>query len=249
MSLGLSAYWWVMFCGALVWLGFRRIESVPETDRRSYAVAIGIGFVIVLIASSGVEALRLYSLKAALPFSPGGMLGGWRQAAWLSKSLGFTGGTLILLLAFAAGLSLFTGVSWLTVIERLGTWLETALSVRAAAAGRSGRTAAPGEQAVIEREEVVEVRPQELEIHEPIRIEPPPSKFPNRRASSAKSRCRCSRTCRIRRCRRCICSTRPEQNVEVLSHGNAGIHLAPDREKAARFRRRSQSASPPIRAR
>ena len=30
------------------------------------------------------------------------------------------------LLVFAAGLSLFSGVSWLTVIEKLGTWLENA---------------------------------------------------------------------------------------------------------------------------
>src|SRR6185503_2194068 len=59
---GLSAYWWVAFCGATVWWGFRRIESVMEGDRRSYAV-MAIGFAMVLVASSGLEALRLYSLK------------------------------------------------------------------------------------------------------------------------------------------------------------------------------------------
>ncbi len=172
---GLSAYWWVTFCGALVWLGFRRIESVPETDRRSYAVAVT-GFVIVLISSSGVEALRLYSLKAALPFSPGGMLGGG-VSELLSKSVGFTGGTLILLMAFAAGLSLFTGVSWLTVIERLGTWLETGyLYGMQKRKEREDRRV--GEQAVIEREEVVEVGRKKFEIHEPIRIEPAAVEIP-----------------------------------------------------------------------
>ena len=172
---GLSAYWWVTFCGALVWLGFHRIESVPETDRRSYAVAVA-GFVIVLISSSGVEALRLYSLKAALPFSPGGMLGGG-VSELLSKSVGFTGGTLILLMAFAAGLSLFTGVSWLTVIERLGTWLETGyLYGMQKRKEREDRRV--GEQAVIEREEVVEVGRKKFEIHEPIRIEPAAVEIP-----------------------------------------------------------------------
>jgi S-DNA-T family DNA segregation ATPase FtsK/SpoIIIE len=166
---GLSAYWWVSFCGALVWLGFRRIENVPETDRRSYAVAVT-GFVIMLISSSGLEALRLYSLKAAMPFSPGGMLGGGVSDI-LSKTVGFTGGTLILLTAFAAGLSLFTGVSWLTVIERLGAWLESGYFY-GIDKWKEREDRRVGEQAVIDREEVVEVGRKKFEIHEPIRIEP-----------------------------------------------------------------------------
>ena len=172
---GLSAYWWVVFCAALVWWGFRRIESVPETDRRSYAVAAA-GFVIMLVASCGIEALRLYSLKAALPFAPGGMLGGLVGDA-LFKTLGFTGGTLMLLMAFAAGLSLFTGISWLTVIERLGAWIENSyLHVVQKWREREDRRA--GEQAVIEREEVVEEGRKKFEIHEPIRIEPPAAEIP-----------------------------------------------------------------------
>ena len=172
---GLSAYWWVIFCGALVRLGFHRIESVPETDRRSYAVA-ATGFIIMLISSCGIEALRLYSLKATLPFAPGGMLGGLVGDA-LFKTLGFTGGTLILLMAFAAGLSLFTGVSWLTVIERLGTWLERSyLYVVHKWQEREDRRV--GDQATIEREEVVEEGRKKFEIHEPIRIEPPAVEIP-----------------------------------------------------------------------
>jgi len=167
---GLSAYWWIMFCGALVWWGFRRIESVPETDRRSYAVAAA-GFVIMLISSCGMEALRLYSLKAALPFAPGGMLGGLVGDA-LFKTLGFTGGTLVLLMAFAAGLSLFTGVSWLTVIERLGTWSERGY-LHVVRKWREREDRRFGEQATIEREEVVEVGRKKFEIHEPVRIAPP----------------------------------------------------------------------------
>jgi S-DNA-T family DNA segregation ATPase FtsK/SpoIIIE len=172
---GLSAYWWVAFCGALVWLGFRRIESVPETDRRSYAVAVT-GFVIMLISSSGLEALRLYSLKAGLPFSPGGMLGGG-VSDLLSKTVGFTGGTLILLTAFAAGLSLFTGVSWLTVIERLGGLLEN-VYVYGMQKWREREDRRVGEQAVTERDEVVEVGRRKFEIHEPIRIEPAAVEIP-----------------------------------------------------------------------
>jgi len=172
---GLSAYWWVVFCAAMVWLGFRRIETVREIDRRSYAVA-AIGFAIVLMASSGLEALRLYTLKATLPLVPGGVLGTIVGEA-LSKSLGFTGGTLILLMLFIAGLGLFTGVSWLTVIERLGGWIESGyFYVTQKWQERADRRA--GAQAVIQRDELVEESKKKFEIHEPIRIEPPAVEIP-----------------------------------------------------------------------
>ena len=52
---GLSAYWWIVLCGVLVWWGFHRIEGMHESDRRSYVVAT-VGFAVVLFASSGLEA-------------------------------------------------------------------------------------------------------------------------------------------------------------------------------------------------
>jgi S-DNA-T family DNA segregation ATPase FtsK/SpoIIIE len=173
---GLSAYWWVVFCAVLVWWGFRRIENLPEQgDRRSYAV-VAVGFLVVLVASSGIEAIRLYSLKAALPQAPGGILGAVVGGS-LAQALGYTGATLILLVLLAAGLSLFSGVSWLTVLERLGTWTETAyLFLVQKWQEREDRRA--GVQAVIKRDEVVEVSKKKLEVHEPVRIEPPAVEIP-----------------------------------------------------------------------
>ena len=167
---GLSAYWWVVLCAVLVGWGFRRIEDEAQGDRRPVAVA-AIGFVTVLVASSGIEAVRLHSLKAALPQAPGGILGDV-VGNTLAQALGFTGSTLILLVVLAAGLSLFSGVSWLTVLERLGGWAETVyLFVTQKLQEREDRPA--GEQATIEREEVVEESKKKLDVHEPIRIEPP----------------------------------------------------------------------------
>src|SRR5690606_8397005 len=60
---GLSAYWWVAGCGALVWAAFGRIEQERESDRRSYVAAL-IGFVLLLVSSAGLEAIRLHSLQA-----------------------------------------------------------------------------------------------------------------------------------------------------------------------------------------
>lgn len=172
---GLSAYWWVVLCAVLVRWSYRRIEDAPRGDKRSYTVA-AIGFAVVLAASSGLEAIRLHSLKAALPHAPGGILGALTGDAFM-HTFGFTGGTLLLLLAFAAGLSLFTGISWLTVIERVGGWVEAAyLFVVRKLQERKDRRA--GERAAIEREEVVEESKKKLEVHEPIRIEPPALDIP-----------------------------------------------------------------------
>jgi len=172
---GISAYWWVVFGAAAVWWGFRRIESDTTADRRSFIIT-SIGFAVVLAGSCGLEAIRLHSLQTVLPQAPGGMLGAMIGGS-LVQALGFTGATLILLVLLAAGLSLFTGVSWLTVIERVGAWVEMAYAlVMRKWQERADRRA--GEQAVIERGEVVEVSKKKLDIHEPIRIEPPAMEIP-----------------------------------------------------------------------
>ncbi len=172
---GLSAYWWVVLCGFLVAWGFRRIEESAEADRRSHIVA-GIGFALVLAASSGIEAVRLYTLKATLPHAPGGILGDLVGNA-MAQAMGFTGATLILLAVFAAGWSLFTGISWLAVIERLGAWVEAACGFFSRKLEEHADRRA-GEEAVVRREEVVVETRKKLEVREPVRIEPQALEIP-----------------------------------------------------------------------
>ncbi|MDO8893127.1 MAG: DNA translocase FtsK 4TM domain-containing protein [Sulfurimicrobium sp.] len=172
---GLSAYWWAaFFLFAIAW-GYRRIDSVNVGDRRSLLVAF-VGFIILLVASSGVEALRLYSLKVALPLAPGGMLGAM-VSDFLWKSLGFTGATLLMLVTMAIGLSFFIGLSWLELIERIGGWVEDAYSfVVHLREARQDRLA--GKEAEAEREQVVTVEKKRMEEQEPIRIQPPAFDIP-----------------------------------------------------------------------
>ncbi|MBI3052930.1 MAG: DNA translocase FtsK 4TM domain-containing protein [Betaproteobacteria bacterium] len=172
---GLSAWWWVALCAFIVRWSFRRIEHVAPADRRSYFVA-AIGFAILLVASASLEAMRFYSLKSTLPLAPGGILGA-AFSGLLSSALGFTGATLALLALIAIGLSLFTGISWIAFLERLGGWLEEVYQrTRQSWTDRQDRRA--GAAAVIEREEVVEESKKKFEIHEPLRIEPPALQIP-----------------------------------------------------------------------
>jgi S-DNA-T family DNA segregation ATPase FtsK/SpoIIIE len=172
---GRSAYWFIALCGALVAWAFRRIEVVPESDRRSYALAIG-GFALLLLASSGIEAIGLRSRGATLPQGSGGFIGAI-VGHGTAHALGYIGGTVILLIAFAAGLSLFTRVSWLLALERLGDWTERGiLFVVAKWQERQDRRA--GEQAVIKREDVVKETKTRLVVHEPVKIAAPPAEIP-----------------------------------------------------------------------
>ena len=167
---GLSAYWWVALCAAVVAWGYRKLDGTPLVERRALGVALG-GFALLVAASAALEFLRLHSLKAELPFVPGGLLGDVVGGAAFA-ALGFTGATLMLLALAAAGLSLFTGVSWLAVAEGTGRALEAAYGAALAAWDRR-RDRRLGEIAREEREFVVEAEKKREEEHPPLRIEPP----------------------------------------------------------------------------
>lgn len=173
---GVSAWWWVaLLIYAIVW-GYRRIDGSSLSDRRSFAIATS-GFAVLLAASSSLEALRLYTLKVSLPYVPGGMFGTVAGKA-LAATFGFTGATLILLTLCAVGLSLFTGLSWLAVMEGIGAVLEWAYewTVRK---WRSWQDRKAGVLAAEKRETVVEEkRGLLIEEHGPIRIEPPVVEIP-----------------------------------------------------------------------
>jgi DNA segregation ATPase FtsK/SpoIIIE, S-DNA-T family len=172
---GVSAWWWIgLFAYAVAW-GYRRLDGSSLSDRRPFVIA-AIGFAVLLFASSGLEALRLHSIKASLPSVPGGMMGS-EIARVLWVTFGFTGATLVLLTVCAVGLSLFTGVSWIAVAEVLGTALEW-LYVRSVQLWQSRQDRKAGEIAAEKREAVVEERRELIDAHPPIRIEPPVVEIP-----------------------------------------------------------------------
>jgi S-DNA-T family DNA segregation ATPase FtsK/SpoIIIE len=167
---GVSAYWWIALCLYVVVWGYRRLDGRPLIDRRPLGIALG-GFAVLLVASATLEGLRLHSLPAELPLAPGGVVG--RQAGdFASATLGFTGATLALLTLAAIGLSLFTGISWITVSERLGALLEAAYGL-ALRTWERRQDRKLGELAREERELIVETGKKREEHHLPVRIEPP----------------------------------------------------------------------------
>jgi len=160
---GLSAYWWAALCLYIVAWGYRRLDG-------SRLAAAAAGFLILLAASAALERLRLHSLAMELPLAPGGLIGEISVVA-VSSALGFTGATLALLTLAAIGFSLFIGVSWLTIFEGVGGFLEkTYLMVLGAWERRRDRKL--GSLAREARDAVVETERRREEDHPPLRIEP-----------------------------------------------------------------------------
>jgi S-DNA-T family DNA segregation ATPase FtsK/SpoIIIE len=165
---GFSAWWWVTFLLQQIWVDYRGISQNSLFDRRALWIAL-IGFVVMLLASSSLEALRLHTLKAPLPLTPGGM-SGMVLGDGLAHLLGFTGVTLFLLVLMAIGFSLFSGLSWLRFTDRLGTVLE-AFYFWTQNTWRTWQDKRAGVKALSERQVVVEEEKKRVESHLPIYIE------------------------------------------------------------------------------
>ncbi len=171
---GLSAYWWVVFCASRVIAGYQQLAGEAQhgnqaPPRELVWVRVG-GFCVLIVASSGIEFLRLYSLRAALPLAPGGVIGSL-TAKGVTHALGFTGGTLALLVLLAVGFSLFTGWSWLSIAERVGAALEFVIE-RLKRSKEAKEDRRVGEVAAIQREESLSHERQRQTEAPPIRIEP-----------------------------------------------------------------------------
>ncbi len=119
---GFSAWWWAVLAIYCVWLMYHRLELT--ISERPFLVFNLVGFALLIVASCALEAGHLVTLPATLPLGSGGMLG-IAVDSGLQGMFGFAGSTMILLLLFAIGFSLFTGWSWIMMTEKLGAGLIT----------------------------------------------------------------------------------------------------------------------------
>jgi DNA segregation ATPase FtsK/SpoIIIE, S-DNA-T family len=164
---GRPAFLFPLVLGAACWGLQRRLTAEPAS-RANTLVRIA-GFLLLLIASCALTTLHWQ--PGTLRQSAGGVVGSL-VGGGLAAGVNFLGATLLLIAAWMAGLSLAFGVSWLTIIDRIGaaTWAGIAalkalfVSRRDAAEGRERRQA---------RKEAVESLQKKSATRAPPRIEPP----------------------------------------------------------------------------
>jgi S-DNA-T family DNA segregation ATPase FtsK/SpoIIIE len=154
---GFSAWWWGALFLRAVWRGWRKLtDKLPtpaEPEHQDEFIVRWIGFALMFAGSVGLEYLRMWSWDVELPRAPGGVLGQLLGHA-AQVAFGFTGATLLLLLLFGLGFSLFFHVSWLAVAERIGETFETSMDwFRMRVEDREDRR--QGEAAAVQRDEVL----------------------------------------------------------------------------------------------
>ncbi|MDA0361064.1 MAG: DNA translocase FtsK 4TM domain-containing protein [Proteobacteria bacterium] len=121
---GISA-WWIVLAGTLLVVRAYRHTAKRITENPKVVLLVTTGLALLVFSSAAFEGLRLYSAHFELPGRPGGIVG--EEIALISTSaFGFIGSTLMLLILMAVGISLVSGISWITISEKVGYWLEWA---------------------------------------------------------------------------------------------------------------------------
>lgn len=167
---GFSAWWWAVLAFYAMWFVYLTLEVVDQREK-PFLLFNFIGFALLLVASSALEAGHLITLPASLPLAPGGMLGASVDAG-LRSLFGYIGSSMLLLLMFMVGFSLFTGWSWIMIIEKFGAGLITSNEfIRLKWHDWQDRKA--GEAVKQERTEFVENERARVVDREPVQIETP----------------------------------------------------------------------------
>jgi len=166
------------------WSGFKRQPGEPGQGRSTIALRIS-GLVAALAASCGLAALHFSG--GALPAGAGGILGSLIGES-LAQVASLLGATIVLLALWFASVHLFTGVSWLTIMDYLGHWvLQGAAAIRARLA--TSRDHAVGRESREARETAVREVQKRAEKRTPPRIDlpaPPVAAEPSRRVEKEK---------------------------------------------------------------
>ncbi|MGC0987668.1 DNA translocase FtsK 4TM domain-containing protein [Pantoea agglomerans] len=100
----------------LCWIAFRQRDSQDYFDYFAVGLRL-IGVLALVVTTCGMAALNADDIWY---FASGGVIGSLVSnaiAPWFSPA----GGTLMLLCVWAAGITLYTGWSWLTIAERIGS--------------------------------------------------------------------------------------------------------------------------------
>jgi S-DNA-T family DNA segregation ATPase FtsK/SpoIIIE len=165
---GKPAFLLPVILGVWAWNIFHNRKSEERSTRANTAVKTA-GFAMVLIASCGLT--TLHWSPGALRQTAGGVVGGLAGQG-LASGLHFLGATLLLLAVWMAGVSLAFGVSWLTIIDWVGTkfWFLVGF-VREKLATK--REVAEGRERKQARSEVVKAEQKKSATRAPPRIEPP----------------------------------------------------------------------------
>ncbi len=168
--LGYLAYLIPVLIGYSGWLLFSRRNEETTLNPGEIGFRL-LGFLLTLIGGAGLATLHFSDPSLPLPTNAGGVLGSAVGGGLLSL-FGFLGATLFLLALFLTGIPLFTGISWLWLMDETGARVLAAIEWSKEQFFRL-RDVNEGRKARKERERVVIETKKKLSRRKPPRIEKP----------------------------------------------------------------------------
>lgn len=174
---GLPAYLSPLMLGFSGWLLFRWGKRADSADALHFWILKAVGLVAALAAASGLSTLSLMNYADLLPLGAGGVLGEVVGHGFESV-FGASGTSLLLLALLLTGVTLFTGLSWLMVIDRLGA-VAMLVMIRVSRWSREiqgnlqiKRTRQQREENFIAKQEKIQQQPKEKIQQPKVRVEP-----------------------------------------------------------------------------
>lgn len=175
---GYLAYLFPLMLGYRAWQVFRGRDRSQGVDWLLLSLRIA-GLVLVMVAGAGLVAMH-YPEVSALPYNNGGLLGAW-VAQVVEGAFNYTGGTLMLLAVFLFGMTVFTDLSWLKLMDETGRITLLLIEKAQDAARQWQRQRAEkkaARQAQQQRRETVEKHTKSKAKRVPPTIGTPPKKSP-----------------------------------------------------------------------
>ncbi|RKO79806.1 cell division protein FtsK [Pectobacterium parmentieri] len=108
---------------SLCWVAFRQRDNHQSIEYFTFSLRL-IGTLALILTSCGLAALNIDDLYY---FASGGVLGSLLSSSMIPR-FNSMGATLVLLCVWGAGLTLFTGWSWLTIAEKIGAGVLSCLT-------------------------------------------------------------------------------------------------------------------------
>ncbi|WP_444922005.1 DNA translocase FtsK [Microbulbifer sp. CnH-101-G] len=117
----LSLLGWMAYLFPLL-IGLRAYKILRDRNARFHAPLLALrvfGLTLLLVSGASLATLCFSPAENPLPFTNGGIIGDALSSS-LEGSLGYVGATILLLAIFAIGTTVFTGLSWLKLVESIG---------------------------------------------------------------------------------------------------------------------------------
>ena len=115
---GYIAYLFPVMILYRLWRVFMARNTVAYFDVLMFFVRV-IGLMLVIVAGTGLVSLQMGAASADLPFSNGGILG-VSMVETFAGAFGYVGANLLLMAMGLFGITIFTDLSWLSLMDTIG---------------------------------------------------------------------------------------------------------------------------------